>query len=140
KVCLMKKSLYGLKQSPRCWNKKFSNFLIESKFNQSNADPCLFIRKRGSKIEIIAIYVDDCILIGKIQNIHRMKELLSNQFKMTDLGEMKSILGIEVEQRKDSITISQRNYITRVLEKFGMVNCRGSDTPIIPNSINKIET
>ena len=45
KVCKLKKSLYGLKQSPRCWNKRFVNFMSSVGFIESNADPCLFVRK-----------------------------------------------------------------------------------------------
>ena len=62
-VCLLKKSLYGLKQSPRCWNKKFSKYILNSGFIQSNADPCLFIKRQNGEIQILAIYVDDCFLI-----------------------------------------------------------------------------
>jgi hypothetical protein len=132
KVCRMKKSLYGLKQSPRCWNKKFTNSILAHKFKQSHADPCLFIRHGKNGIEILAIYVDDCILIGHPSSIQEMKKLLQSQFKMTDLGEMKYFLGIEVNRTSSSVTISQKKYITEMLEKFGMADCRKTDTPAVP--------
>ncbi|KAL0417179.1 UNVERIFIED_CONTAM: Retrovirus-related Pol polyprotein from transposon TNT 1-94 [Sesamum latifolium] len=43
-VCLLKKSLYGLKQSPRQWNKKFDNFMKTLRFHKSAYDPCLYFK------------------------------------------------------------------------------------------------
>ena len=40
-VCKLKKSLYGLKQSPRCWNKAFQEYMEQIGFNESAADPCV---------------------------------------------------------------------------------------------------
>ena len=54
-VCKLKKSLYGLKQSPRCWNAKFTQYAKKLGFKESGADPCNFTRKRNEKVEIVAI-------------------------------------------------------------------------------------
>ena len=43
-VCKLKKSIYGLKQSPRCWSQKFTNHMKTLGFTESNADPCVFVR------------------------------------------------------------------------------------------------
>ncbi len=62
KVLKLQKSIYGLKQSPRCWNKRITSFLNNNKYIQSQADPCLFIKEEENKeITIIAIYVDDVL-------------------------------------------------------------------------------
>ncbi len=50
RVCYVKKSLYGLKQAPRCWNKRFEKFMKNAGFKNSNADPCLFYRKRDGNM------------------------------------------------------------------------------------------
>ena len=42
-VCKLKKSLYGLKYSPRCWNKAFTDFMKSNEFNQSEVDPCIYV-------------------------------------------------------------------------------------------------
>ena len=114
KVCLLQKSLYGLKQSPRCWNKTFSNYLKVQNFHQSDADPCLFIRKEGSNVQILAIYVDDCFLIGDACSIAQMKQTLTQEFKMHDLGRTNFVLGIEINQTEKSIKISQEKYISEL--------------------------
>ena len=47
-VCKPNKSLYGLKQSPRCWNKVFTEFMKSIGFTQSSADPCIYVRDTSS--------------------------------------------------------------------------------------------
>ena len=76
-VCKLHKSLYGLKQSPRCWNIAIDRFLKASKYVQSNADPCIYSKsesKDGKKasLMIIALYVDDILLA--INDVHMLKE------------------------------------------------------------------
>ena len=58
-VCRLKKSLYGLKQSPRCWNKEFQEYMKSTGFTQCTADPCVFVRVIGDNLTIVAVYVDD---------------------------------------------------------------------------------
>ena len=70
RVCKLKKSLYGLKQSLRCWNKKFTLFLSKHGFQQSEADPCLYIRSSEGRKLMLALYVDDgLVAIKKIKKI-----------------------------------------------------------------------
>ena len=44
-VCKLKKSLYGLKQSPRLWYQKFDAFMKTQGCTRSNEDPCLYTKK-----------------------------------------------------------------------------------------------
>ena len=67
-VCKLKKSVYGLKQSPWCWNRAFSEYLESIGFEQSAADPCVYIRST-EPTTIIAVYVDDLILITKPEEV-----------------------------------------------------------------------
>ena len=63
-VLRLRKSLYGLKQSPREWNANLDNNLIKMKFIRINADSCVYIRTTNSCVVIIAVYVDDLIIAG----------------------------------------------------------------------------
>ena len=64
-VCKIKHSLYGLRQAPRCLNFILDERLKEMGFAQTTSDPCIYIAKSGEPF-IIGIYVDDILLVGKI--------------------------------------------------------------------------
>ena len=86
-VCKLEKSLYGLKQSSRCWNKAFRESVENIGFTQATADPCVFIRKKDT-LTIIAIHVDDLMILAEsILEMQRLKDRLKLQFKMKDMWE-----------------------------------------------------
>ena len=62
KVCKLKKSLYGLKQSPQAWFGRFTLAMIATRYQQSNADHTLFVKHKGGKGTTLIVYVDDMIL------------------------------------------------------------------------------
>ena len=62
KLCHLKISLYGLKQSSRAWFDRFRQAMIRFGYQQSNADHTLFIYLRGNKTTMLIIYVDDIVL------------------------------------------------------------------------------
>lgn len=97
-VCKLKKSLYGLKQSPKQWYKRFDSFMIEIGYNRSPYDCCVYHSKlkNGSYIYLV-LYVDDMLIAAKDKSdIQKLKGLLSAEFEMKDLGAAKKILGIEI--------------------------------------------
>ena len=129
-VCHLKKSLYGLKQSPRCWNKAFSVFLLSNGFVQSDADPCVFVKKEEVSVIIIAVYVDDLILITDcMQRMSEIKKFLSEKFKMKDLGKLHYCLGITVDQKDGFVKIHQEHYIQKILFKYGLAEAKSISTP-----------
>jgi transposase InsO family protein len=132
-VCRLKKSLYGLKQSPRCWNSKFTDFMKRNDFTQGGADPCLFIKKSGEHMVIVGLYVDDLVITGHDVAITRTKELLINEFEMKDLGKLKYILGIEVDRKGEEggYSLQQTKYINSILKRFSMEECKPVNTPAL---------
>lgn len=131
RVCKLKRSLYGLKQSPRCWNRRFTDFIKKQKMKRSSANPCLFTRKKNDKKLIIVIYVDDGLIAesGKREIDFFVKEL-KKEFKVT-IGFFDSFLKIQVKQQEDgSIFITQRLYAKKILEKFGIAQSKSVSTPI----------
>ena len=82
-VCKLKKSLYGLKQSPRRWYLKFDAFVLSIGFVRWKSDHCVYYKFDGDRILIVALYVDDMLLIGKGKNmIFYFKSQLSAQFEI----------------------------------------------------------
>ena len=63
-VYRLKKSIYGLKQSPRCWNSTLDARLKEMGFTQSTSDPCIYV-DAGGEVFYVGVYVDDIILAGR---------------------------------------------------------------------------
>jgi len=61
-VCLLKKSLYGLKQASRARYKRFADFVHTLGFSHSTSDHSLFIYRQGTSMAYIFLYVDDIIL------------------------------------------------------------------------------
>ena len=125
----MKRSLYGLKQSSRCWNQALSDFLESLGFKKSDADPCIYVLV--DPLIIIAVYVDDLILAAlSSSELAKIKEELSQKFDIKDLGNLHYIIGISVYQSSDIVMISQRNYVEEILERFGMSECNPVSTPM----------
>jgi hypothetical protein len=133
-VCKLKKSLYGLKQSSRCWNEKFCELMKMQRFREIGADPCIFVRENGKALEIIALYVDDLILIAQSSpEMKEMKKCLSERFKMKDMGKLTYCLGINFDITEDRITLNQKQYVWRLLEKYGLTEANIVSTPMDPN-------
>ncbi len=144
KVCKLNKALYGLKQAPRQWYAKIHDYLTNDlKFASSTNDPCLYIRKSSDEILIIALYVDDLLLIGNSKfMIDKLKGEFKNRFEMKDLGAVAVMLGIEVNRNRSTqkVYISQKEYTEHVLNRFGMKQSRPVTTPMErPNSKLKFE-
>ncbi|KAH9764942.1 retrovirus-related pol polyprotein from transposon RE1 [Citrus sinensis] len=131
KVCKLKKSLYGLKQSPRAWFGKFTKAIVRFGYNQSNSDHTLFIKKRQGKITALIVYVDDMVVTGNDEEeTEALQKYLSREFEMKDLDALKYFLGIEVSRSKGGIFLSQRKYALDLLHETGMTACQPIDTPI----------
>ena len=66
-VSRVKKSIYGLKQSPHCWNAALDAQLKKMGLNQSKYDPCIYYKNTGGEMLYIGVYVNDIILAGKME-------------------------------------------------------------------------
>ncbi|RVW24667.1 Retrovirus-related Pol polyprotein from transposon TNT 1-94 [Vitis vinifera] len=131
KVCKLKKSLYGLKQSPRAWFGRFTKSMRAFGYRQSNSDHTLFLKKQHGKITTLIVYVDDMVVTGNDPEERKaLQNYLSREFEMKDLGPLKYFLGIEVSRSSEGIFLSQRKYALDLLQETGMSGCQPVNTPI----------
>ncbi|KAK8926133.1 hypothetical protein KSP39_PZI018401 [Platanthera zijinensis] len=132
-VCRLKKSLYGLKQSPRMWYQKFDTYMLELGLERSNSDHCVYFQRKGEHFTILTLYVDDMLLVGNsVKMIQQLKKLLSAKFEMKDLGPASVILGMQItrERSKKKLWLGQQRYIEEVLKKFNMADCKPVGAPM----------
>lgn len=137
RVCKLNRALYGLKQAPRVWYNTLSTFLREQGFESLDADASVF-HKKGV---IIAIYVDDLLITGKDRTeIDALNKALHSRFQMTDLGPVGFYLGMTVTRDRANriLRLGQKSYISKLLQDFGMEECKGQDTPMDVSSKNLV--
>ena len=116
-VCLLKKAIYGLKQSPRAWFEKFNSIVTASGLQCCVVDHSVFYRRAGNSYVILAVYVDDILLIrSDTARMQETKEYLKAHFITKDMGKPKYFLGIEFTYTKDRMTLSQRKYALDLLQ------------------------
>ena len=133
-VCKLRKSLYGLKQSPRQWYKRFDSYMIQIGYRRCEYDCCVYVKSLddGSFIFLL-LYVDDMLIAAKnMHDVIALKALLSQEFDMKDLGAAKKILGMEIHRDRGSrkLWLSQQTYVEKVLDRFGMSNAKAVSTPL----------
>jgi acid phosphatase class B len=134
-VCKLNRSLYGLKQSPRCWNSVLNERLIEMGFKQSSSDQCIYIS--SEKDFLIGVCVDDMVLVGKSdEQMKIVKKMLAERFEVKDMGPLHHFLGVKVNQNITNGTawIGQPAYTDNLLKKFSMEKAKPVKTPMTSNS------
>ena len=131
-VCKLKKSLYGLKQSPRMWYQKFDTFIRGLGFTRSKADHCVYFKLIGDRVIYLVLYVDDMLLVGNDKEIIQdLKTQLSSKFDMKDLGVANYILGMEIKRdwTKRKLWLNQRKYVKTILQRFYMQDSKPVKVP-----------
>eukprot|EP00253_Pinus_taeda_P030515 PITA_30515 len=129
-ACKLKKALYGLKQAPKAWYARIDSYLVKLGFTRSNADPNLYFKVVQGMPLILVLYVDDLFLKGGEPLMIECKRKLAFEFEMKDLGLMHYFLSLEMWQRPGEIFLSQGKYVVKLLERFGMTECKSLPTPM----------
>jgi hypothetical protein len=127
-VCRLKKALYGLKQAPRAWYAIIDNYLIGLGFSKSHANPNIYYNVVNNAPVILLLYVDDLFLKGGESLIIQCMRELASEFDMKDLGLMHHYMGLEVWQKCGELFLGQGKYAVKILQKFGMMDCKSMDT------------
>jgi hypothetical protein len=142
-VCHLRKSLYGLKQSPRQWYQKLHETFLDLGFKRCPSDNSIWVWAKDHVKVIIPVYVDDLTLAcNNLAALTALKDQLKAKFDMRDLGELNYILGLEVHRNrpKRTIWLSQHKHTLDILQRFHHEHCRPVVTPLDPDiTLSKIE-
>ena len=96
-VCKLKKSIYGLKQASCQWYLKFHEVITSFSFEENIMDQCIYQKVSGNKICFLVLYVDDILLATNDKSLlYEVKQFLSKNFDMKDMGEVSFIISIKI--------------------------------------------
>ena len=130
-ACKLKKTLYGLKQSPRCWSNRLKEELELYGFVQSVADPGLFVMHTKDDTVYLLVYVDDLLIAAqKLDTVSMIKEKLMASFDCRDLGPATQFLNIHITRQVGTVKITQQLATKELVERFGLGNAHPRKIPI----------
>ncbi|GJU88210.1 putative ribonuclease H-like domain-containing protein [Tanacetum coccineum] len=117
--------------APRAWYETLLNYLLENGFRSGSIDKTLFIKKIKNDILLVQVYVDDIIFGSTKKSLStKFEQLMHKRLQMSSMGELTFFLGLQVEQRKDGIFLSQDKYVYDILKKFGFSSVKTASTPM----------
>lgn len=132
-VCKLNKALYGLHQSGREWFFELSKVLTEIGLKKLSYCNCVFF---SGKSVILLVYVDDMVIFGKtMKDIEVVLGKLKENFDLKILGKTKRLLGVEFEERANTLLIHQIPYITEICDRFKDFNFPVSSLPIAKGTV-----
>ena len=111
--------LYGLKQVPKTWHEKFDIAILSNRFIHNTADQYFYTKVCDEYVVFVCLYVDDMLIVSNdMRKVTKMKKFPSFTFKMNDLGQVDTILGINIPKDSGDYVLSESHYIKKVLNKF----------------------
>ncbi|CAI7879332.1 unnamed protein product, partial [Closterium sp. NIES-54] len=130
----LRRPVYGLRQAPREWHDTLRTTLAALGFAPSTADPSLFLRTDTSLQPFyILVYVDDLVFAtADTAGLAHVKSELQKRHTCTDLGELRSYLGLQItrDRARRTITLTQSHMVQQVLQRFGFTYSSPQATPL----------
>ena len=100
-------------------------------FQRTNDNNSLYIKEGPDKKIVLAqIFVDDTLFTRNEDLCKIFSEEISKEFEISMFGKIKFFVGLQIQQKKDCIYITQSKYIKEILKKFGMEDSRPIGTPM----------
>ncbi|CAI7810373.1 unnamed protein product, partial [Closterium sp. NIES-54] len=118
----LRRPVYGLRQAPREWHDTLRTTLASLGFAPSTADPSLFLRTDTSLPPFyVLVCVDDLVFAtADTAGLAHVKSELQKRHTCTDLGELRSYLGLQIthDRAQRTITLTQSHMVQQVLQRF----------------------
>ncbi|CAI7877672.1 unnamed protein product [Closterium sp. NIES-54] len=130
----LRRPVYGLRQAPREWHDTLRTTLAALGFAPSTADPSLFLRTDTSLPPFyVLVYVDDLVFAtADTAGLAHVKSELQKRHTCTDLGELRSYLGLQItrDRAQRTITLTQSHMVQQVLQRFDFTYSSPQATPL----------
>ncbi|CAI7867888.1 unnamed protein product [Closterium sp. NIES-53] len=130
----LRRPVYGLRQAPREWHDTLRTTLAALGFAPSTVDPSLFLRTDTSLPPFyILVYVDDLVFAtADTAGLAHVKSELQKRHTCTDLGELRSYLGLQITRDRAcrTITLTQSHMVQQVFQRFGFTYSSPQATPL----------
>ena len=134
RVCLMKRAMYGLKQSPRQWNRHLHEHLESLGFKVSALDPALYMQgSQDGGFTYLLVYVDDILMVcSHVPILNALKKQLQTRWAMKDLGEVAYYLGLNIlrDRQQKKLWIGMPKYITGLVNRYDFDEAACPPTPL----------
>ncbi|KAI5337491.1 hypothetical protein L3X38_016762 [Prunus dulcis] len=115
---------------------------VNADFKKSSSEATLYVKtSENSGVIIVSLYVDDIVYTGNSpQMLEEFRKDMMKHYEMTDLGLLHHFLGMGILQTEKSIFIHQKKYAQKLIEKFGLKDCKAVATPLAMNErLSKID-
>ncbi|CAI7883310.1 unnamed protein product [Closterium sp. NIES-54] len=130
----LRRPVYGLRQAPREWHDTLRTTLAALGFAPSTADPSLFLRTDTSLSPFyVLVYVNDLVFAtADTAGLAHVKSELQKRHTCTDLGELRSYLGLQItwDRAQRTITMTQSHMVQQVLQRFDFTYSSPQATPL----------
>ena len=132
KICKLRKSLYGLKQAARVWNKTMHESLVKRGCVQNETDHCLYLFTSGGDVVHLLVHVDDILTAtNNVKTLEILMKAIGEDFEIKYMGEAKEYLSIDLERDENNhFLISQSKFIQSIIDAAGMTNAKASKYPM----------
>ena len=138
KVCLLVKSIYGLKQAGRNWYLQLCDHLHSLGFESNISDICVWVQFTDNGPIILATIVDDLIIAARTLKMTEDVILgLEKLFKLRRIDKIEKFVGLEIirDRPNRKIFLGQQRYALEVLDRFDMTKCKPVSTPMDANQL-----
>ncbi|CAI7780264.1 unnamed protein product [Closterium sp. NIES-54] len=126
--------VYGLRQAPREWHDTLRTTLAALGFAPSTADASLFLRTDTALPPFyVLVYVDDLVFAtADTAGLAHVKSELQKRHTCTDLGELRSYLGLQItrDRAQRTVTLTQSHMVQQVLQRFDFTYFSPQATPL----------
>ncbi|CAI7828113.1 unnamed protein product [Closterium sp. NIES-53] len=130
----LRRPVYGLCQAPRKWHDTRRTTLAALGFAPSTADPSLFLRTDTSLPPFyVLVYIDNLVFAtADTKALTLVKSELQKRHTCTDLGELRSYLGLQItrDRARCTITLTRSHMVHQVLQRFGFQFSSPQLTPL----------